>query len=119
VLPANVLDLNSTPTVSTPVSSSTIDLVANGGMTLATGVPTAGPRGQHDDGAWVSRNGALRYDWTGASGGGTPTATLSQALTLPADTSTTSYVQPAHAGQDNDGDDQRRRLDRGRSCVAG
>ncbi|HTO46652.1 MAG TPA: DUF4347 domain-containing protein, partial [Burkholderiales bacterium] len=88
---APILDLDSTPSVSTSTSTATSNLVTNGDMSLVTSnVPTGWTEGG-DTGDGVTDNG--RYAWTGTSGSaGNPTATLSQTLTVPANTSTTTYA---------------------------
>ena len=84
----NILDLDSTPSVSALPSSSTLALtVSNGAMTGSNGTVPAGWT-EVDPGniASVQSN---RYTWRGNTNGNS--TTLSQALTLPADTTNTSY----------------------------
>ena len=86
VVPETILDLNSTPaSTPTPVTA-TSDLVSNGTFGSLTNWTEGGDVA---DGA-INTN---RYAWTGASGtAGNLTATLTQALTVPAGSSSTTYA---------------------------
>ena len=85
VVADTIVDLNSAPSVSVNNANATSDLIANG--SFAGGLTSWTEGGDAADGAV----GSGRYSWTGTSGGGTPTATLSQAVTVPAGSSNTTY----------------------------
>src|SRR5690606_26062194 len=83
-----IVDLNSTPATSfSSAVTGTTELVSNGNLSSVSGGVPSGWSEVGNAGAGAASNG--RYLWTGNSSG--TDATLVQALTLPAESSATTY----------------------------
>ncbi|MGB4864974.1 MAG: DUF4347 domain-containing protein, partial [Hyphomicrobium sp.] len=90
VVAGPLVDLNSTPTPSVSIATVTSNLVTGGTFGTTASPAPAAPwieGGPANSGAVVASGGNGRFDWTTS-----PTSTLTQAITVPADTSVTTYT---------------------------
>ncbi|MEI8221879.1 MAG: hypothetical protein WCH91_14710, partial [bacterium] len=92
VIPRTVLDLNSTYTVSPTVGTVTSDLVSSGAFTRANNAAPPAPWTE-TGGSGTGAINTNRYYWAGPSSA--TDSLVGQPITIPADTSNTTYSQVA------------------------